>query len=433
MANPYRALPLIVVGTLSLGAMSLREPRELVPVRDEAPLLDAFYASPVERVETHVLRRGETLSGVLARSEITGMEISNLLLALREYSNPRRLVAGAEVTIRHWVRDGSPRAVELRLNADSTVRLDRRPVGWESSIAVTPTVVDTGYVGGRIAEGQSLFHALVKDESLDLPYSERTALVYALAEIFEYQLDFQNDIRAGDTYRVAYEREVRPDGTARSRRILVAEFENRGRSFSAVLYAPRGETFGYYDFKGESVRRGFRRYPVDFRVTSSFSSRRFHPILGVHRAHLGTDFGAPSGTPVKATADGTVVSASHDGGYGNMVTLRHHGGYTTRYAHLSRFATGIRPGRPVQEGQVIGYVGATGLATGPHLHYELRKDGKPLDPIRATLPGAPPVPKQLLPEFHGLRDQRVALLERATVAGPRLAAADQPDGPPAGE
>jgi len=433
MANPQRVLPLFLLGIVAWGLASFWEPSEPAAPPADAPLLDAFYAVPVESAETHVLRRGETLSGVLSRASITGGELANLLLALREHKSPRELREGIEVTVRRWLRDGAPRAIEVRLNADSTVRLVSRPDGWSSDVVVTPTTVDTVYASGRIEEGQSLYTSIVRDERLDLPPAERYALVAELAEIYAYKLDFAHDIQPGDTYRLVYEREARPDGSARRRRILVAEMVNNGVLFSAIHFDPRGEGGGYYDREGRSLRTAFRRYPVEYvRVTSSFAWNRYHPVLGVYRAHLGTDFGAPHGTRVMSTGDGTVAFAGRKGGYGNVVEIRHPGGYTTLYAHLSRFAAGIRPGKTVQQGEVIGYVGATGLATGPHLHYELRKGGQPLDARKVKLPGAPPIPDHLMGEFRSLMGERIALLDRIPVPGPRLAEADPAGSTPVG-
>ncbi|MBI4408111.1 MAG: M23 family metallopeptidase [Gemmatimonadetes bacterium] len=414
---------LIVLGVTAMVIVSMREPTQRPSPLRGAPLLEAFYARPLETVETHVLRRGETLHGLLVRAGIGGGELANLLLALREQHNPQRLVAGVEVTLRRWTSDGAPRSVEVRLNPDSTVRLARGPLGWASELQITPVTVDTVHVSGTIAEGGSLFEALVYDDELDLPPQERYQLVSQLAdEIYGFTLDFSREIRPGDAYRLAYEREARPDGSARRRRILIAEIQNSGRAYSAVYFNPLGDGGGYYDLKGNSLRKAFRRSPLDYvRIVSSFSWRRYHPILGIYRAHLGTDFGAAYGTPVRATADGTVASAGWGGGYGNLIVLRHAGSYTTRYAHLGRFARGVRLGRRVAQNEVIGYVGSTGLSTGPHLHYELRRNEQPLNARTVSLPGAPPIPSELRDEFAEVVEQRLGLLERQA-SGPRLAA-----------
>ncbi len=423
--SPQRAVLLIVVSILSWGLVSFFEPAESV---GDAPVLAAFYAAPAERVETHVLKRGETLSHLLDRASITGGELSNLLLALREHRSPRQLQEGLEVTIRRWFSSGAPRLVEVRLNADSTVRLRSEPeAGWRSDVIVTPTVVDTVFVRGQIGSGSSLYHAVLEDDELGLPPAERIAMVSELAEVYVFRLDFSRDIQPGDRFRLAYEREARPDGTARRRRILIAELENRGRLYPA-LYFSNGEIGGYYDNTGASLRTAFRRYPVDYvRITSAFAWRRYHPVLGVYRGHLGTDFGAPTGTRILAAGDGTVSFVGRRGGYGNVVELRHPGGYTTLYAHMSRFASGMRAGRGVKQGEVIGYVGSTGLATGPHVHYELRKNGQPLDARTAKLPpGAPPIAAALRGAFEEVLAERQELLARIAPAGPRLAEVAEP-------
>jgi murein DD-endopeptidase MepM/ murein hydrolase activator NlpD len=415
MKNPVRLLLLVLVIGLSLGAMTAWEPKQTMDP-EAAPVLNALYAAPVEKVETHVLASGETLSGLLARAAITGGEQLNLLLALSEYRSPRRIAAGSEITVRRWIYNDEPRAIELRLNADSTLRLARDEVGWGGQVLLTPTEVDTVYAVGRIEAGRTLYEALVYDETSRLPAAERIQLVLALADVYQYQVDFTREIQPGDTYRLVYEREARPDGTARSRRILAAQLVNSGREFKAFWFDDGDEHVGYYDESGKSLRNGFLRYPVPFRITSSFSLRRYHPILGVYRAHVGTDFGAPHGSPVRVTADGTVVFAGVNGGYGNVIDVRHASGYMTRYAHLSRFAQGVRVGTRVKQEQVIGYVGATGLATGPHLHYELRQHGRPINAATADLPKGPPIPDTLRPNFEQLMTERVALLDRAVEA-----------------
>lgn len=437
MSNPTRVMLLVLLATATWGITAFWEPDGGPPEVDDAPVLGALYAAPVERVETHVLGRGETLDRVLGRAEIVGREMADLLLTLREYTNPRRLRAGSEVTVRRWLSDGSPRAVELRLNADSTVRLDRESLGWSGRVMVTPTTVDTVFVAGEIENGRTLYEAVVYDDKLDLPPAERAALVVELAEIYAFKLDFTHDIQPGDRYRLVYEREARPDGTARKRRVLIAEMVNQGRDYGAVYFEAGGDRGEYFDPEGRSLQTMFRRYPLDYvRITSSFAWRRYHPILGRYRSHLGTDFGAAPGTPVKATGAGVVSFAGWDGGYGNLVKIRHPNGYETRYAHLRGFARGIAAGKRVDQGDVIGYVGATGLATGPHLHYELRQNGQALDPRRMRLPTKPGVPEERLPEFKELLEQRVALLETyaPTPAGPRLArAVDETERTPSGE
>lgn len=404
-----RAL-LLVLASL-VAACSGKRP----PSPDTVPLVAAVYAPKPEVVDTAVLRSGQTLDGVLARGGMSPQQRADLVFELRQHINPRRVLPGTDVAIHRWADDGSTRGVEIRLNADSTIRLERTPVGWDGVVRVTPTVLDTAYVEGTVGDGMSIYQALVDDDASGLPRSERIALVTELADIYGYRLDFIHDIRPGDSFRLAYERETRPDGTARRRHILVAEVVNQGDKYLAIYYNARGDGGDYYEADGKSLHLMFRRYPLDYvRVTSSFSWHRYHPVLHRYRPHLGTDFHAAVGTPVKVTADGTVRFAGRDGGYGIVIMVRHMNGYETRYGHLSRIRPGIRRGVRVRQGQVIGYSGATGLVTGPHLHYEIRKNGRALNPRHVTLPAAPPVPKGKMPEFRQVVEQRLALLDSLT-------------------
>ena len=311
--------------------------------------------------------------------------------------------------------------MEVALNPDSTVVLSRQSIGWAGEVSLTPTVVDTVTAAGVLGDGGSLYQAVVEEAGLNLPYREREALVWKLAHIYGWELDFIHDMRPGDSFRVVYEREARPDGTSRASKVLAAEIVNQDRRLPAILFDPRGDGGDYFNEEGESLRLAFLRYPVDFpRITSTFSWKRYHPILKKRRPHLGTDFGTGRGAPVRTTADGLIAAASWDGGYGNLVKVRHGNGYETRYAHLSRFAPGIRKGARVRQGQVIGYSGDTGLATAPHLHYELRQHGQPRDPRRVRLPAAPPVPEEHRAAFERLAVERMALLPAASGSG-RLA------------
>jgi murein DD-endopeptidase MepM/ murein hydrolase activator NlpD len=420
MPNAYKVLPLGLIAAFTLGAASLIPEKRVAELDPQnAPTLGALYAAPVERVETHVLRNGETLTTVLAQARITGQEMADLLLGVREHLNPRRMAPGSEVTVRRWVRSDEPRTIEVRVNQDSTIRLVRSDIrGWDGQVIITPTRIDTVYAGGVIDNGRtSLYESVMLDEQSRLPVRERAELVYALAAIYEYKLDFTREIQPGDAYRVVYEREARPDGTARSKKILTAEIVTKGHPFTAIWFeGAQGK--GYYDADARPLADGFSRYPVAFpRITSNYNPNRYHPILGQYRAHSGTDFGAPTGTPVMATANGTVTFAGTQGGYGRMIEIRHFNGYTTRYAHLSRFAEGVRAGARVSQKQVVGYVGATGLATAPHLHYELRISGRAVDARTAKLPDSPPLTGALRSSFLALAKDRSTLLDRIPHGG----------------
>ena len=251
-------------------------------------------------------------------------------------------------------------------------------------------------------------------------------LAMSMAEVFAGEIDFNTELQPGDRFALFYERFVRDGVHVTYGDVLAASFHNDGRDLTAYRYEVSGEEPAYYDAEGRSLKRQFLKSPLPFepRITSRFSYRRLHPVLGTHRAHLGVDYGAPTGTRVIAVAGGTVVSAGRSGGSGNMVRLRHTNGYETYYLHLSRFARGIRSGVRVMQGQVIGYVGSTGLATGPHLDYRIRKNGtfvNPLIEIRNTPPGDP-VPPDQMPAFHALRDRLQTQMVGLTPAAPELPA-----------
>ncbi|MGQ0658368.1 MAG: M23 family metallopeptidase [Chromatiales bacterium] len=241
------------------------------------------------------------------------------------------------------------------------------------------------------------------------------ASIMNLAEIFGFDVDLVLDIREGDRFTVVYE-EIYKDGEkVKEGNILAAEFVNQGKAYRAVRYQEDAEHVDYYRPDGESLRKAFIRTPVQFsRITSRFSLQRRHPVLNKIRAHKGVDYAAPTGTPVRATGDGQVTLAGWQEGYGRVVMLQHPGGYTTVYGHLSRFAKAIRQGGRVQQGEVIGYVGRSGLATGPHLHYEFRVNGVHRDPLKAALPNALPVSKEKLPDFKATTQTALAMLNQAT-------------------
>jgi murein DD-endopeptidase MepM/ murein hydrolase activator NlpD len=280
---------------------------------------------------------------------------------------------------------------------------------------------DTAVFAGTVR--YSLYEALLNGHG-DIPRRERQRVADQIADqIFETRIDFSNDLNPGDSYQVLYERTVRPDGSARRSRLLAVRFLLGGRLYDAYLFRHDGQD-GWYDRKGQSLKRGFLRAPVEFRrISSGFTRGRFHPILHIMRAHAGIDYAASPGTPVRAVADGTVRRAGWSGGYGNLLEVAHQRGYATRYGHLRSIAKGVRSGTRVRQGQVIGYVGMTGLATGPHLHYEFRENGRPINPASIRSIQAEPVASGPESRFREVVEARVAALERA--AGVKLA--EQPE------
>jgi murein DD-endopeptidase MepM/ murein hydrolase activator NlpD len=345
-----------------------------------------------------------TLESLLQERGLAADTVQRLILATRSVFDPRRLRASQPFQLVRTL-DGDFRRFEYEIDADHFLRVS--PALTESEelqAAVLPIpkerhdAVAAGEIGG---DTPSLFQAMAAA-------GEQPDLSIALAEIFAGEIDFNTELQPGDRFALAFAKFTREGGPASYGEIAAAEFENDGRVLRAIRFTPLGGTPAYYDEQGRSLRRFFLRSPLKFepRITSGFSRARFHPVLHTTRAHLGVDYGAPTGAPVVAVASGSVVSATYDNANGRMVRLRHASGYETYYLHLSAFGPGIRAGVHVDQGQLIGKVGSTGLATGPHLDYRVRKNGVFIDPVRAhrSMPPGEPIPAAATAAFEAQRD-----------------------------
>jgi len=364
---------------------------------------------PVSAYDT--LGPGETLAEMLADNGLDGSAIYELTEVVREVKNPRSLRPGVVARF-SGAPDSSPSSIFLRVSPDSLVHLARSDSTWASSVRTVPLTTDTLHLAGLI--DSNLWSATLSGEVEKLADGEFQEYVYDMADnVFGWKVDFTRDIRRGDAFRVAIERERRPDGSVRQSRFLAIELANRGRAFQAIPFTRPGGRKEYFDGEGQALRGTFSRYPVSFRVTSSFSTRRYHPILKVRRPHLGTDYGAPRGTPVEATAAGTVTRAGTWGGYGRMVEIRHARGISTRYAHLSSIS--VRNGAFVEQGQMIGRVGSTGLSTSAHLHYEFLQNGVQRNPATIDLPSAPALEDEYMEDFGRIRDQALEQLDKVAL------------------
>lgn len=399
---------LVLVAGLGAAVAVVMPPGEY----PDAGRVSPIYARAAEQLDVHTLGVGQTLGELLGRTVLDRGEQQSLLLAFSEQASPRRLRPGTEVAFR-WRGETLLRGVDITLNPDETVRIDRQDQGWRSTVVRTPVYTDTVYASGTIET--VLWNAVVGNEGLrDLPAGDRAQIIHYLDQVFQWQIDFSRQIQAGDTYRFAFERVVRPDGSMRVGHVLAAELVNQGKAFHALWFDPNGDGKGaYYDLDGESVRRAFLRKPLEFRrISSRFTGGRFHPVLKKWRAHRGVDYAADAGTPVMATGDGVVQRRERAGSCGNMVQIRHSLGFVTKYCHLKGFARGINVGTRVAQGQVIGYVGMTGLATGPHLHYEMLRHGNHVDPLAVELPGGDPVPEEAWAQWAAEMGPRLDLLNR---------------------
>jgi len=370
----------------SLDATPIRTIVTSLPVPQLAALTDGD--APFWREER--VQRGDTIGSLLARA---GVDDSAAMAFLRTDLRARalyQLKPGQSVRVA-VDEQGRFEALRFVTTTGDILAIQRANDAFFASYEPPREAMHLTLTTGEISS--SLFATA---DAVGLP----DAVTVALAELFAGDIDFLKDLRRGDRFSVLYETryvEGEPIGTGR---IVAAEFENRGLTMSAYLWKDAEGNDAWYTLDGRSTRKAFLRSPMEFsRMTSGFSLARFHPILQTWRAHRGIDYGAPTGTPVRVTADGVVASVGSQNGYGNVIVVRHHGAYSTLYAHLSRFAPTVRPGARVQQGETIGYVGATGWATGPHLHYEFRINDEARNPLTIALPNAGPLPPETFGAF----------------------------------
>ncbi len=368
---------------------SLLLSRTAVPEPLAIETSEAVVPAPESFIREERFQRGDTLSSLFSRLGLSAEEAQKVVRTNSRFLNSLR----AGTTVHAEVgADGTLISLTYAPGKDTLATIDRSPDGFkasESRLTLTPhTVLKSGTIRS------SLFAAADSAGVAD-------GIAIQMAEVFGGDIDFHRDLRKGDRFSVIYE-VLYSDGRAvRAGRLLGAEFVNAGKSNRAVWYAGAdGSKGGYYTPDGKNLRKAFLRSPLEFsRVTSGFGMR-MHPIMQSWRAHKGVDYAAPTGTRVRAIGDGVIEFSGSQGGYGNLVTLKHSGQYTTAYAHLSRIAPNLQRGARVSQGDTIGYVGQTGWATGPHLHFEFRVAGEPRNPLTIAMPAALPVPSNDLASFR---------------------------------
>jgi len=390
-------------------AASLSIPAPPMQRRSESLAELLAPSAPAEAAEivpytplTLEVARGDTLDRLFRRHSLSIADLARIT-SLKEAKDPLRLIRpGDRLEIRH--SDGRLRRLYKELDLTSALVVEAEGDGFEASIVERPIEVREKMAHGVIET--SLFEA-----AMDAGISDN--VIMNLAGIFAWDIDFVLDIRKGDEFYILYE-EIWQDGEFVSNgEIVAAEFVNRGNSFQALRFVtPEGDS-DYYTPEGRSVRKAFIRAPVDFAyISSNFNPNRRHPVLNTIRAHRGVDYAAPTGTPIKAAGDGKVTFRGRKGGYGNTVILQHGGNITTLYAHMSRFHSRAKPGSRVKQGQIIGYVGATGMVTGAHLHYEYRVNGVHRNPRTVELPEAEPIREAWRGEFMAAAEPLLERLNR---------------------
>lgn len=405
-------LPFVgVVAAFGIAPDTLTEKVEVAKVVEEValPLPDPVAAADETYWREERIRRGDTIASLLARLQVDDPDAVGTLRSTREAKTLYQLVPGRAVRARTTAEG---RLIALRyLGGGILLTVDRR--GESLTILEQPARLETRVLMASGEIRSSLFAATDAANLSD-------AVAIQIADVFSTDIDFHRDLRKGDRFTVVYEAFYHQGGPVRSGRVLAAEFVNQGKTYQAVYFQNAEGHSGYYSLEGKNIRKAFLRSPLEFsRVTSGFTNARYHPVLREWRAHRGIDYAAPTGTRVKATADGVVESIGRSGGYGNLVVLRHQSKYSTWYGHLSGFARGLRKGSRVAQGDVIGFVGATGLATGPHLHYEFRINNVHQNPLRVVMPSAPPITPRERPAFEALARpmaQRLALLRHTNLA-----------------
>ncbi|MGD8415412.1 MAG: peptidoglycan DD-metalloendopeptidase family protein [Candidatus Latescibacterota bacterium] len=418
-ARDYVLLPLMPVTRLAdrltreatqppPGALHLQT-ASLDPSSDRSPdaRVEEPAPAPAEPVQGKI-RRNSSLYVELRRLGVTPQEIDGLVRASREAYNLKRVRAGQKFDV-FPSESGAVDSLFFYYSRDRFLGV--RKDGDRFVASIDTVAYDITYHVTEATIEHSVFAAL-QDQDAD------TDLAAQMAEIFGWTIDFFTDIRSGDSFAVLYEHKRYEDGREETGDVLAARVVSNGREYQAFRFETGEGRWGYFDEMGRSLEKSLRRSPVKYtRVTSNFSHRRYHPINKRYQPHYGVDFGAPYGTPVYATGDGTVVAATRRTANGKYVKIKHNNTYTTYYLHLQRFAKGIRQGKKVRQGQVIGYVGSTGWASGPHVCYRMKRNGSWVNPRRIKLPSKEPVPRSQWERFEVARDACLVRLQESALDG----------------
>jgi murein DD-endopeptidase MepM/ murein hydrolase activator NlpD len=342
-----------------------------------------------------IVSRGETFFDIFKKYGLSMHELFQLKEASAAVHRLRNLCPGQTYKI---VVDESNQVESLFywIDEDNILHIAKNESGFDAQKIPIEYEKRVQYMGGLIRD--NLISSLGEDGG-------KVIIALQLSDIFAWDIDFTSELREGDTYKIIVEGYYLNGVLKKYGDILSAEFVNKGETFRAYRYEIGGQA-DYYDEEGKSVKKAFLKAPLNFRRISSYFSRgRFHPILRIRRPHHGLDYAAPAGTPVSAVGEGTIQFAGYKGQYGKLVIIKHTNGWKTYYGHLSQISKSIRRGKKIHQGQVVGRVGSTGLATGPHLHYELRINNKPLNPLSVKMPRGKPIPENLLAEFRTFKSQ----------------------------
>ena len=415
-AKQHRGIPFIIsvcaLAVIITVLMTIIVPRRHGPRARGAVTPSADTA---DAVTTVTVRPGEILPSLLLRGGLSSVDVGRIVPALRNSGfNLHAMRPGDSVVILR--RDSALRRILYHRNYENVYCVDVDSGACRVSMLLRRIRRETTLVQGSITS--SLYESLVA-------LGETPTLIADYTDMFGWEIDFFSETQAGDSFMILVERKYADTVFVGYGAMLAARYKGQVGTFEGYRFTDGDGHTDCYNNEGQSLRKTFLKTPLRFSRVSSFFGRRFHPILRRVREHAGIDYVAPTGTPVDCVGDGRVVSAGWSGGYGRLVVVGHADGYQTRYGHLSRFGKGIHDGVPVTQGQVIGYVGSTGMSTGSHLHYEVRKNGSAVNPLKLNPPRAAPVKLAYLPQFNATRDSLNMLIKNLTHPAPQPPAQTQ--------
>ncbi len=373
--------------------------------------LDYQRKHPPLLSQTYILEEGDTLSSSLAETALADIQVRAIIKAMDTVLDLRKCKVGETYEIITLKETGS--FVKFIYYVSTTTRYEISPDNQQNYLVNKITIPLTRKI--------STFQGLIKTNLYEAMTSsgELPELVLSFADIFSYEIDFLTDPRVDDKFSVVYEKYYANGNFVKNGQILAARYINNGQEHLAIFFEEAPGHKDYYSPNGKSLRKAFLRSPLNYRrISSFFSNRRWHPILKIFRPHLGIDYSAPTGTPVATIGDGTVLFAGWEGGFGRFIKIRHPNGYISTYGHLSKYAKRIRSGARVSQGQVIGYVGSSGLSTGPHLDFRLKKGRKFINFLSLKLPEATSIQSQYLAQFAQVKEKRLQQLSQNIQAPP---------------
>lgn len=365
---------------------------------DDSIIAQSESSKAEQRIQEYRVESGDTFGTILGSFGVTGTDVDSILAASQDVYDFTKIKTGQLLKV-IFVQNAFA-AMEYVITDHQVVTVEKS--GEDFAVETSDIKYDITPATAEASITSSLFL-----DASSVGLEDKT--IMELAEIFGWDIDFATDIREGDSFKVLYEKRSTEGKPAKSGKILAARFENQGKTYWAVAYEDASGNVKYYDQDGNSLARQFLKSPLTYKyISTQYTNSRINPVTKTVDTHKAIDYAAPAGTPIVASADGKVVYADWKGGYGIDVEINHEGSYKTLYAHLSRIANGIKNGVEVKQGQVIGYVGSTGISTGPHLHFAMYRNGSPLNPLTADLPPGEAIGSESKADFDSKKDKLIS-------------------------